>query len=245
MKMICSDYDGTLNHGGITQEKLSAIKKWQDAGNLFCVVSGRQKEFFSQLRKNNIPVDFLLACNGAVITDNDNNIVSDIRCNEDIANRLIEFVFSLGCPFAFFCGDEFIRIKNKDFPEEEGIDYAPEKKLLSFNQISTACFSFEEAAEVTEKIRERFGEFLNPLQNGTCIDIVPAGMDKAQGIYKLLQLVGAVKEDVIAVGDNVNDMAMIEEFYSYAMANGVDSVKAIADRETVGIEELIERELSL
>ena len=55
MKIICSDYDGTLNHGGITEKKLRAIKKWQEAGNLFCVVSGRGKEFFSELKERNIP----------------------------------------------------------------------------------------------------------------------------------------------------------------------------------------------
>ena len=243
MKIICSDYDGTLNHGGITPEKLDAIKRWQEAGNLFAVVSGRQKEFFFELKENRIPVDYFLGCNGAVITDKDNNTVSDVRCNEDMANDLIEFVFELGCPFAFFCGEEFVRIKNKDFPREEGIDYDPERRFSSFNQISTGCFSFDEAADVTEKIRERFGEFLNPLQNGTCIDIVPMGMDKAQGIYRLLALAGGKKEDVIAVGDNVNDLAMIEEFYSYAMANGVDAVKRAATRQTKGIEELIASEL--
>lgn len=243
MKIICTDYDGTLNHGGITLEKLEAIKKWREEGNLFCIVSGRQKEFYSELAENNIPFDFLLACNGAVITDKDYNIVSDVRCNENIGNELAQFCFSLECPFVFFCGDEFLRIKNKAFPEERGIDYDPDKILTSFNQMSTACRDFNEAARVTALIGERYGKYLNPLQNGTCIDIVPVGMDKAQGIYRLLGLVGGKKEDVIAVGDNVNDEAMIKEFYSYAMENGVESIKKVADRITVSIENLIYSEL--
>lgn len=244
MKIICSDYDGTLNHGGITEEKLSAIRKWQEKGNLFTVVSGRQKEFFFELKKRDIPVDYFLACNGAVITDKDHNTVSDVRCIQDIGNRLTEFLFSLSCPFVFFCGDEFLRIKNKDFPEEEGEDYDPDKRLCSFNQISTALPTFKDAADVTEKIRLNFGEYLNPLQNGTCIDIVPSGMDKAQGIYKLLEFTGCSFDDVIAVGDNVNDEAMIREFRSYAMANGVELIKELADEITYGIEELIEREIN-
>ena len=44
-------------------------------------------------------------------------------------------------------------------------------------------------------------------------------------------------------GDIVNDKAMIEEFRSYAMENGVDSIKAIADFTTSGITELIKKEL--
>lgn len=243
MKIICTDYDGTLNHGGITEKKLQAIRKWKEKGNLFCVVSGRQKEFYEEIKEKNIPIDYLLACNGAVIVDKDYNTVSDVRCNEDIANTLIEYIFSLGCPFTYFCGDEFLRMRNEDFPEEEGIDYDKDRKLYSFNQISTACIDFNEAARVTALIKENYGKWLNPLQNGTCIDIVPVGMDKAQGIYKLLGLVGGKKDDVIAVGDNVNDEAMIKEFYSYAMENGVESIKKQADCITVSIEELIEKEL--
>ena len=103
MKIICSDFDGTLNHGGITEDKLDAIKRWQKKGNLFCVVSGRQKEFFFELKEKNIPVDFFLACNGAVITDKNFNVVSDERCEADIGNELAEFIFSEGCSFIFFC----------------------------------------------------------------------------------------------------------------------------------------------
>ena len=33
-----------------------------------------------------IPVDYFLGCNGAVITDKDHKTVSDVRCDEDIAN---------------------------------------------------------------------------------------------------------------------------------------------------------------
>ncbi len=243
MKIICTDYDGTLNHGGITEKKLEAIRKWKEKGNLFCVVSGRQKEFFEEIKEKNIPIDYLLACNGAVIVDKNYNVVFDVRCDGAVALPLINFIFSLGGFFAAICNDKHISVDNFAFPDAEGIRLSEVGEIPYFNQISTACSDFNEAARVTALVKERFGKYLNPLQNGTCIDIVPVGMDKAQGIYKLLSLVGGEKKDVIAVGDNVNDEAMIKEFYSYAMENGVDSIKKLADRKTFGIEELIEKEL--
>lgn len=243
MKIICSDYDGTLNHGGITEKKLEAIKKWQQAGNLFCVVSGRGKDFFSELKEKKIPVDYFLACNGALITDRENNIISDVRCDGAVAVPLIEYIFSLGGFFANIGAGTSFSVDNYAFPDAEGMRLSEVGEIKYFNQISTALPDFEASAEVTSRVREKFGEYVNPLQNGTCIDIVPFGMDKAQGIYKLLDIVGAEFEDVIAVGDNVNDVAMIKEFYSYAMENGVDSIKKQADRITVSIEELIEKEL--
>lgn len=243
MKIICSDYDGTLNHGGITEEKLKAIKKWQDAGNLFAIVSGRDKEFFLDLREKKIPVDYYLACNGAVITDRNYRIISDTRCDGDVILPLTEFLFSLNCPFVNICADTSLRIKNSSFPEEKGADIEHASEYSYFNQISTALPTFAEAAYVTEKAREKFGEFVNPLQNGTCIDIVPSDMDKAKGIYNLLRLIKPDFSDVICVGDNVNDIAMIKEFYSYAMENGVDCIKELADNITASIEDLIEREI--
>ena len=50
-------------------------------------------------------------------------------------------------------------------------------------------------------------------------------------------------EDMITVGDNTNDYHMIQAFRSYAMANGVPSIKELADFVTPGVAELIEREL--
>jgi hydroxymethylpyrimidine pyrophosphatase-like HAD family hydrolase len=70
-------------------------------------------------------------------------------------------------------------------------------------------------------------------------------MDKAKGIYRLIDLLGAKYEDVISVGDNINDKDMIKEFRSYAMENAVPLIKELADYETSGITELIERELEI
>ena len=44
-------------------------------------------------------------------------------------------------------------------------------------------------------------------------------------VIKLMELVGASYDDVITVGDNVNDYDMIKEFKSYAMESGVQSIK--------------------
>jgi hydroxymethylpyrimidine pyrophosphatase-like HAD family hydrolase len=103
----------------------------------------------------------------------------------------------------------------------------------------------EEAEKIVLKIEEKYKNILTPLQNGNCIDIVPYGVNKANGIYELLKVVGGKYEDVITVGDNINDTHMIKEFRSYAMENGVDKIKALANYVTKGIAELIETELGV
>ena len=54
---------------------------------------------------------------------------------------------------------------------------------------------------------------------------------------------GVPREDVIAVGDNVNDTDMIRDFYSYAMERGVEAIKDLADHTTETVADLIQKEL--
>ena len=245
-KIIGSDYDGTLNHGGIDDIKKNAIEKWRKAGNIFSVISGRcVKEILELYNENQFGCDYLIAANGGVILKPDGEIITETRCDASLVKPLIETLFENNCNFAHVQSDVQFRVfSDKDLAEENNgyiLENMPEIKY--FNQVSTMLDTADEAEKVTAVTAEKFGGFLNPLRNGRCIDIVRFDMNKAKGLYLLAEIVNAEKEDIIAVGDNINDLDMIREFRSYAMANGVDSVKEEADFITYGITELIEKEL--
>ncbi len=246
VKIIASDYDGTLNHGGIDDAKREAIKRWRRAGNLFGLVSGRGAADLLELpEKHNFECDFLLASNGAVILKPDSTVLGESRCSGELAMPLLEYLMSLGCYWASVHTNFRCIIDERDderFEDEFTLETLPE--IPYFNQISTILPDDDEAARITALIKERFAGKLNPLQNGRCIDIVAANMNKAQGLYNFLELAGAGYDDLITVGDNINDTHMIAEFRSYAMANAVQSIKDIADYETAGITELIEAEMN-
>ena len=247
MKILGSDYDGTLNHNGIDDAKRLAIQRWRGAGNVFAIISGRDPdELLHIYQKDSFECDYLVACSGAVIMKPDGTVVASVECDLSAAVPLMEHLFEWGCEFAcvatsfpcLVCADksgcdESYKYVLEDMPE---IPY--------FNQISTQCVDTETAARITASVKERFGDRLNPLQNGICIDIVKAGFNKAKGMYLLMDLLGASYEDVIVVGDNVNDRDMIAEFKSYAMESGVELIKELADYTTLGVAELIEKELS-
>ena len=245
MKIIASDYDGTLNHKGIDEKKRTAIKNWREKGNKFGIVSGRMADdLFRIYKKDELELDFLLACNGAVILTTDGKILREDHIDGVVLKPLLEFLFSYGVTWAAIQSGRSYVIDEDD---NERFDYEFTRETLPeltyFSQVSTIFADNEKAEEVTNAIKEKFGDVLNPLQNGRCIDIVSATMNKAQGLYDYLELVGGKYEDMITVGDNINDTHMIKEFRSYAMANGVQSIKDIADYETVGITELIEKEI--
>ena len=246
MKIIASDYDGTLNHGGIDDKKRNAIKEWREKGNKFGIVSGRVVDDLLKIyKKDELDLDFLLACNGAVILTTDGKILKEDRIDGDILKPFLDFLFSLGADWATIQSDRSYIIDENDndrLPDEFTRKTLPNLKY--FIQVSTILEDDEEAEEVTNAVREKFGDKLNPLQNGRCIDIVSSRINKAKGLYDYLELVGGKYEDMITVGDNINDTHMIKEFRSYAMANGVQSIKNIADYVTEGITELIEKEMN-
>ena len=84
---------------------------------------------------------------------------------------------------------------------------------------------------------------VNPLTKRICIDIVPVGVNKAQGLYRVMEFFNCKHEDVITVGDNLNDMDMIREFYSYAMQNAVPEIQRCANALVGDVTEIIEKEL--
>ena len=242
MKIIGSDYDGTLSFGGITPEKCEKIKKFRESGNIFGLVSGRGADFRESLKKYypGLELDFFAVCNGGVVIDGDGNLIAETHASGVNVEELFALLRAHGCDsyhIRGINGDAFNVTIAVDAIEScpEYLDpanvtpLADVPRIDSFNQISVRCDSIDEAITIAGYIGDRFGELIVPLQNSNWIDIIPHGVNKAEGIYRVVEHFGGHKDDVIAVGDNVNDVDMLREFHSYAMANGVDEIKPLAD----------------
>jgi len=246
MKLIGSDYDGTLNYQGIDSTKREALAQWRAAGNAFAVVSGRSMDSLLDMwQADALAYDYLIADNGAVVSYIDGTKIAEIRCAGELARPLIEAMFAGGCPWCDIHTDRNYRVfAAPREPMGDGdctLDTLP--PVSYFTQISTMLPDFETAATVTDALKDAFGEQLNPLQNGICIDVVRRDVNKAVGLRTLARHLHIAESDIVAVGDNVNDTDMIAAFFSYAMENGVDSIKALADRTTPSVTALIDREL--
>jgi Cof subfamily protein (haloacid dehalogenase superfamily) len=94
-----------------------------------------------------------------------------------------------------------------------------------------------------EKLKEDHGHYfsilpsnLSDLSDTSKGEITQLGITKAYGIEKLLNHIKVSKEDVIAFGDGLNDVEMIElAGVGVAMGNGAPSLKESADLVTTAI----------
>ena len=97
MKLLASDYDGTLRYEPkVVKEDLDALKRWQQAGNLFVVVTGRSMESFMQeLKENDFQCDFIVLNNGGVIYDGSGKCLGVRYLDFDKAMELIEYISTI------------------------------------------------------------------------------------------------------------------------------------------------------
>lgn len=249
MKILGSDFDGTLNYGGIDQVKCDTIDAWRKAGHLFGLVSGRGPGFLRNLRHQypSLHMDFLVAYNGAFIVDAEGKTLDTAVCDGVSALDLTADLLAWGCPFVFVNGADSYTVRKDGDLLREGectLSDLPED-FPCFYQVSVQLETYAEAEAMTRKLKAVYGDRLNPLQNGICIDIVAPTVNKAEGLRKLAALYGQTDENIIAVGDNINDLDMLKAFHSYAMKNGVDEVKRVAGQTVTSVAELIIRELDL
>ena len=251
MKILGSDFDGTLTCGGIGEEKLAAIAKWQKAGNKFGLVSGRNVGYLEVLKEMypSLKLDFFAACNGGYIIDGEGNLLRAIPCEGVELISLVKELLAWGATFAHVVADEYLcavaDMKNRPsfVPEDKCclVDDIP--NFPCYYEVSVEFSSPQEAEPMVRRVREKYGAWLTPLQNGRCIDIVPLGVDKAKGLYLVMEYFGASYDDVIAVGDSGNDEAMIREFRSYAMESGTEYIKQFANGVIRDVTEIFEKEM--
>lgn len=247
MRIIGSDYDGTLTYGGIDDRKRKAIAAWQAAGNCFALVSGRGVADLHRIRQEQrLALDYYLGCNGGVILDREGKL---LWCEEfkESAARFLENMLALGCPLAYVNTAQtqyIIRLQGPQERENE-LQLHELPQIDRFFQISVRMQTPEASADVTARICRLYADYMTPLQNGCIIDIVPKGVNKASGLRRLAAILGCREADIVAVGDNINDLDMLTAFRSYAMESGVEAAKQAANFQTPGIAELIDRELSV
>ncbi|MBQ8859467.1 MAG: HAD hydrolase family protein [Clostridia bacterium] len=236
MKIIASDYDGTLNRrGGISEEDKLAIARFRQAGHRFGVVTGRDQALASCiLGGQGFCPDFLISCTGAVIQDADGRVLYKKRGE---VGPFLADLFS----YAVACGAEQIVFSDGEEKHLLDLSVAPLviPPLEAFTQANIRFAAPEQASVFTEYAIKHHSDHISAHRNGRDVDMPPPHTSKVTGIYEYARRFEA--PEIYTVGDNVNDLSMIREFCGYAVSNAVDEVKAAAAHSCDRICDMIDR----
>jgi len=110
--------------------------------------------------------------------------------------------------------------------------------LKEFTQINTGFSNEENAQRFIDYANTTYGDKLSAFRNGGAVDIPPANTSKVTGVYQYAKMFD--NPEIYAVGDNVNDLAMIKEFCGFAVSNAKDEVKMAAKHQCNRIADMIE-----
>ncbi|MCL2099757.1 MAG: Cof-type HAD-IIB family hydrolase [Oscillospiraceae bacterium] len=249
MKIIASDYDGTLRRGSeIDPKDRAAVKKWREAGNLFGIVTGRDAPFIKNfINEDKLDIDFLIIYNGVNIyefkNDNEPQLVKQLTGKTERLYEMLPLIVKKPGDYAdFVTPDAIYRVSYNDEPlkEESWVRGEALKTVKEFIQIYSLYKTETEALETAAELGGKFGGEISPLVNGSWLNAAPAGVNKASGVYEYAKLKSAAKENIFTVGDSYNDLDMIREFNGFTLNNGAAALKETARAVFGGVYEMVD-----
>lgn len=254
-KMIFIDMDGTLlgKNKKISQFNKDIIKKAHDKGVEIVVTTGRlynNAAYFSNILGVSSPV---IAANGAVVINKKTNeIIYEREITKEDCINIYDILTKCKLPFNFhttnkiYCsnwinriGTEILMSKQKCF-EHLNIEYITvksrdewikvfEKENGSMAKCIALSTNTKKVIEARAKI-EKLSNVVTFASGGHSLEINCKGVSKGNAVKVLAKKFGINREEVICIGDNENDISMIEfAGLGIAMGNAIDKVKDAAD----------------
>lgn len=253
-EVLVLDIDGTLTNSKkeVSPKTLDAVIRAQEEGIKVVIASGRPTAGIKKIAKT-IKLDeyggYILSYNGAkIINFQTGEVVYNETLPEEMIPSIYEEAVDNNVGIITYEGNDAIagngidkyneieaRINGiglrevEDFPNY--VKFPVNKCLLTGEP--------EHMAEVEQKMKDRFGNFLNIYRSEPFfVEVMPQNIDKAYSLGKLLKHLDLDRSQMIACGDGFNDLSMIKYAgLGVAMSNAQDVVKEAADYVTLSNDE--------
>lgn len=275
MKAILLDIDGTLTNSQkiITPKTKEALLKAQEAGIRLAIVSARTENGLARFGRwldfehhHGIHI----ACNGADIKDaQTGEVIYEKKMSAQLASSILEHLKKFNViPLItkgeyMYTNDVFSGMihveRNGKIEEFNVIEYesrsneyilCEKKDLAKFANFDMAKILVAgEPDYLKEVAKDMAAPFMDSTSNGFTApfyyEFNPKGVDKATAIQTAFESLGIGPEDMMAFGDQKNDIPMLKYVkYGIAMGNAIQEAKDIAydvtlDNDHDGIAEAI------
>jgi len=260
---LAVDLDDTLLRSDLTisYRTRTAIRKAEDAGIKVVLASGRvpaAMDSFARILGMHRRLGYIICNNGTIIQETlAGNIAYEIRMDSKSALAAFDLADAEDFPVQIYEGDIMYVSRRNEYT-----DY--DRKLTGLRQVVVENFRAMVGGGCHKLLIPGDPVLLAPLEK-LCrayldddvtlftskpyfLEILPARTDKGTALAKVADFMGIKREEVLAIGDSMNDEAMLRwAGTAVAMVNGDERIKSIADIVTErtndedGVAEIIEK----
>lgn len=260
-KIIFLDVDGTLvdYENRIPASAITAIREARKQGHRVYICTGRSR---AEVGKElwDIGLDGMIGGNGSYVEDHE-TVVMHQKITDQQCRRIVDWLHERGLEFYLECNSglyasehfeteavpvihAYMKRKEKDKEDLkvadvfEGIRFGETLYRDDVNKISYILSSYQDYLDASEEFPDlKSGTWGGKGETALFGDLGVKGIDKAYSIERLLEYLGASREDTIAFGDAKVDIPMLDYCHmGIAMGNGGEEIKAMADDITDDVE---------
>ncbi|MBM7614405.1 Cof-type HAD-IIB family hydrolase [Alkaliphilus hydrothermalis] len=259
-KMVVLDMDGTLlnSQSQVCNVAEDVLKESVKRGIIVAIATGRiftSARAYAELLGIEAPI---IACNGALIRNHiTNEVIYQNEVKKEDALKVIEICQEHDVYFHFYDQENL-------YVEKERVDYLLEhywggrrkkgSENIQFQELENAlAYVAGNDVEILKFVLvdhrpERLVKIRKVLENIPTIEVdkswhnnlevMNQGVSKGKAIKQLGEILGIEKDDIIAFGDNYNDLSMKDYSGAFvAMGNSDDAIKEIATYVTTSNDE--------
>jgi len=247
-KILCLDLDGTLlsTKRDVSDFTISEIQRIKNTTQVILVSARMPKAMRYIQRDLGIEKEPIICYNGALILDNDEEVYSTFIETTTILS-LFELTKTYGIKLGLYYKDEWYveEISERVSKEIHHTKATPiyrntNETIIDWRERNVGAHkimlmgSQETIDSITPHLESKYTSEMNIYRsNDTLIEVTPKAISKLSAIESLIQNPNSLK-DVIAFGDNYNDIEMLlHAACGVAVGNAREEVKSIANHITL------------
>ncbi|MGM9960601.1 MAG: Cof-type HAD-IIB family hydrolase [Allobaculum sp.] len=246
-KIIACDLDETLlcTDRSVSQGNIEAIRKASEMGVKFIPATGRGfRTVGKTLRSLDLfdkENEYVISFNGGCITENKDNKLLHF---EGISFEKAKLLFERGLKY-----DVCIHIYTKDTVyvyrinqneidylngrmevtvfDQDNIDFLQGQEIVKALYVNT---DYDYLHQIEEDLKDITGDLDVSYSSNRYIEFNHKGVNKGAGLLKIAEMLGVKQEETIAIGDNFNDLSMIQAAgLGIGVQNTVPDMKPLCD----------------
>jgi Cof subfamily protein (haloacid dehalogenase superfamily) len=251
IRAICSDIDGTLlnSERDLSLRLKSVINLFPKEFPVILASSRMPDAMRHLLRDLDKLAEPLIAYNGGFVLDKSGNVLDSVEIPLDLVAKILEMTRKTEIHVSLYHGENWYEPKEDYWAKREIQNTKVEPTWMSGESVLDLWANYDLGAHKvmvmgdSNEISWLFGElhlaYSSDLHlyrsKDTYIEIAPRKISKATALKLVLDnLYDFGMEDVIAFGDNYNDIDLIQKVgWGVAVANARPEVKAVAKEVTL------------